>query len=249
MRGMPCAFSKVAGTSSLGRISVLSTTNGCEETGVLSLKDQTTPPSKFSSVHKVSRFCRNRIQNDDLPEPLGPHMLRVNCCLNCWDRHPWIISAAKPHEDLSDNERGILSYLYINGKDVFSCNRRLLRKDILYILSSGSMIIDTTPLPFPLRLIFFSLCTVSGPPFFQNNVLNGIIIDQLQNVISLTNCLSILYRSINYLVWIIFGPALTNSSIHLKGFISKAIPPRFSPVSTIAASFLGWTNKTLHVSQ
>ena len=50
--------------------------------------------------------------------------------------------------------------LFIPERDyVLSCSPRLL-KEILYNLSSGSLIIETTyPPAFVLRFIFFSVCT------------------------------------------------------------------------------------------
>jgi len=53
-------------------------------------------------------------------------------------------------------------YLYPNGTDELSAKRRRLKKEILYIIYSGSVIIETIPPPvFHLRLIFFSVCTVT----------------------------------------------------------------------------------------
>ena len=40
-----------------------------------------------------------------------------------------------------------LPYLYPNGADEFSAKRRGLKEEILYILSSGSDIIETKPPP------------------------------------------------------------------------------------------------------
>ena len=40
------------------------------------------PPSNVVSVDKDSRFCSNLMQNDDLPDTLGPLMMRVKGCLN-----------------------------------------------------------------------------------------------------------------------------------------------------------------------
>jgi len=57
-----------------------------------------------------------------------------------------------------------LPYLYANGTDVLSPNRRLLKNEILYILSSGSVTMDMIP-PFLLRLIFFSVCTFTAVGF------------------------------------------------------------------------------------
>jgi hypothetical protein len=53
-------------------------------------------------------------------------------------------------------------HLYPKGIQLFSCRRRLLKNDILYILSSGSVINDTLAIStFRLRFIFFTVCTVS----------------------------------------------------------------------------------------
>jgi len=49
----------------------------------------------------------------------------------------------------------ILSYLYTNGADVFSADRRHLKNEILYILSSASVTIDRfPPLPLTFNLLF-----------------------------------------------------------------------------------------------
>ena len=37
---------------------------------------------KRRSVHRVSRFCRKRMQKDDLPDPLGPLLMYVKGLLN-----------------------------------------------------------------------------------------------------------------------------------------------------------------------
>jgi len=99
------------------------------------------------------------MQNDDLPEPLGPLTKQENGCLNL----RWSLVENSLNIDLRMTLRGVnLSYLYPNGSDVLSCSRRLLKKEILYNLSSGSVIIETTPpLAFLLRLIFFSVCLVT----------------------------------------------------------------------------------------
>jgi len=53
-------------------------------------------------------------------------------------------------------------YLYPKRTDELSGKCRRLKKGILYILSSGSIIIETIPPPdFLLRLIFFTVCTVT----------------------------------------------------------------------------------------
>ena len=48
-----------------------------------------------------------------------------------------------------------------NGTEVLTCERRLLKTDTLYFLSSVSVIIDITAPKFLFRLILFSMCTVN----------------------------------------------------------------------------------------
>ena len=53
--------------------------------------------------------------------------------------------------------------LFIPKRDgLFSPNRRLLKNEILYNLSSGSVTMDTVPLSALLRLIFFSVYTFTS---------------------------------------------------------------------------------------
>ena len=52
-------------------------------------------------------------------------------------------------------------YLYPKGTDEFSAKFRRLKKEILYIFSWVSMTLATVSPPFLLRLIFFSICTVT----------------------------------------------------------------------------------------
>jgi len=72
-----------------------------------------------------------------------------------------------------------LPYLYPNGTDVLSDNRRLLKNEFLYILSSASVIIVMFP-PFLLRLVFFSQCTITAVnhvlDYFEINHSRGIVI-------------------------------------------------------------------------
>ena len=75
-------------------------------------------------------------------------------------------------------ERFTRSYLYPYGTDVWSCNRRLLKNEILYNLSSGSETIDTTPPPaIFLRFIYFSVCSHMISFGFFNHIFNDIKID------------------------------------------------------------------------
>jgi len=74
-----------------------------------------------------------------------------------------------------------LPYLYPNGKDVLSPNRRLLKNKILYNLSSGSVIIDKIPPPPPflLRLIFFSICVLTAVGYSPVRRILSLIISKI----------------------------------------------------------------------
>ena len=50
---------------------------------------------------------------------------------------------------------------HLNGTDVLSFSLRLKKDEILYILSSGFVLIHTRTPPLHLRLIFFSVCTAT----------------------------------------------------------------------------------------
>ena len=99
--------------------------------------DDTTVKCTFGTV---SRWCRNRIQNDEIIEPIRPLTKHENECLNMRSSHggPRCDTVLYP---------GTHPYLYPNGTDVLSSIRRLLKKEIRYILSSCSENIDTVPLP------------------------------------------------------------------------------------------------------
>jgi len=56
-------------------------------------------------------------------------------------------------------------YLYPKGTDELSPKRGRLKNEMRYILSSGSVIMASVPPPYLLRLMFFSVCTVTvGSP-------------------------------------------------------------------------------------
>jgi len=119
-----------------------------------------TPPNS-RSVQRASRFCSTRRKNDVLPETLGPLTISENGCLNL------ISTLVDRHAVTRLSPLPTLHYLYPNGTDVTSANRRLVKNEILYRLSSGSVTIDTVSPPFHLRLMFFSVCTfatVGSPP-------------------------------------------------------------------------------------
>ena len=64
-------------------------------------------------------------------------------------------------------------YLYPNGTDELSAKLWRLKNEILYILSTGSVIIETMPThAFLLRLIFFSGCTVTCRIFVPSKTMS-----------------------------------------------------------------------------
>ena len=195
------------------------------------------------------------MQNKDLPEPLIPLTKQENGRLNL--RSSLVDNSL--NIDLRMTLGGsILSYLYPNGTDVLSCSCRLLKNDVLYPLSQGFVIIETTPpLDFLLRVINFCLCTFtcSFSVFPLNQVLNDLKIDESRSVIiqryssNFIDRLSLACHGINNLVGIVFSSALTNSSIICEVLSSEVMAPRLSPISTRAGSSLGWTNMMLSESQ
>jgi hypothetical protein len=55
--------------------------NCCERTAAPSLCDRAMLPAKSGSVHSEMTFCKNVMQNYDLPEPVSPLMIQVDCRL------------------------------------------------------------------------------------------------------------------------------------------------------------------------
>jgi len=98
------------------------------------------PPSKSRSVHRASRFCRNRTQ-DDLPDPLDPLIMHVNGRLSLRSS---LMGRQTRMEYLSPRNP---SYRNPNWSDVCSHNSRRLKNEILLILSSCSVTIETNPPP------------------------------------------------------------------------------------------------------
>ena len=131
--------------------------NCCEWTSVLSLWNQISPPTKSLSVQSASRFCRKSTQNDDFPEPLGSHYARKGMLVFEISTHGQRMSLMKPLQMIK--REGNRSYFTRTGQTIIF--QSSLQKEILYSLSSGSVIIETRPHPFLLRLLFFSVCTVT----------------------------------------------------------------------------------------
>jgi hypothetical protein len=73
------------------------------------------------------------MQNDDFPDPLGRAIMHENGCLN---RKSWLMT------DVTTFQR---SLIYPKGTDVLLASLRLLKKEILYMLSSGSVISIHSP--------------------------------------------------------------------------------------------------------
>jgi hypothetical protein len=73
-------------------------------------------------------------------------------------------------------------YIYSNGTDVLSFNRLLLKNEILYILSSGSVISEIHP-PFLLRFIFLSVWTITTSGSLFNIIFYDVKIHHLYRVI------------------------------------------------------------------
>ena len=109
------------------------------------------------------------MQKDDLPDPLDPLIMHVNGALNLRSsvmREEGFHSCLR-HAYLNGGGSSVL-HLYLNATDVSSLKCLRYKNEILYILSSGSVIMGTTPPPphFLLRLIFSSVYTVTtGTPF------------------------------------------------------------------------------------
>jgi len=101
------------------------------------------------------------MQNDDLPELLGPFTTQENECLNLRTSHMDCQAVKTLLSPFS------LHYLYSNGIHVLSPNQRLLKKEIIHSSYSGYLTIDTVHRPFLLRLIFISVSTVTvvGSPY------------------------------------------------------------------------------------
>jgi len=126
---------------------------------LLSRYHQMIPPLRSGFVQSALRFRKKRIQNDDLPEPLGPLTRHENWCLNGRSSHmvghAWTRSYhPRPQSYLYPHETGILLDIH-----------RLLKNDIKYSLFSGSVTIANVPPAFLLRLIIRYLCTLTlGSP-------------------------------------------------------------------------------------
>jgi hypothetical protein len=99
------------------------------------------------------------MQNDDFPEPLGPATIHENGCLN---RKSWFMTG------VTTSKR---SLIYQYRTDVLSPSLRLLKKEILYILSYDSVIISIQP-PTLLRLILCSAWTVTRSESFPLNTIS-----------------------------------------------------------------------------
>ena len=59
-----------------------------------------TPSSNVCSVHRMTRWCRNRMQNDDLPEPIGPLTKHEKGCFNLRTSHMerWVVTRCSPRD-------------------------------------------------------------------------------------------------------------------------------------------------------
>jgi hypothetical protein len=74
---------------------------------------------------------------------------------------------------MTDVATSQLSFIYPKGTDELSASLRLLKKEILYILSSGSVIISIRP-PALLRLILCSVWTFTRSDSVPPNIISRI---------------------------------------------------------------------------
>jgi len=164
------------------------------------------------------------MQNDVLPEPLGPLNINDNGCLNL-------------NSSLMDGQAMTrlsplftLPILYPNDTDVLQPIRHVLKNEIVYCLSSGSVTIDTVPTPFLSRLIFISVCTFTGgvhPPCipYQNHVHD----DQFRRVIIevyvpyFTECLTAPGQSIEHPVCVALWSNTHKFTFRLRGALSEVM--------------------------
>ena len=108
-------------------------------------------------------------------------------------------------------------YFYPSGTDVLSPNRRLLKNEIQYILSSCSVTIDTVPHPLPLTLNLMLGMYIYNRGFiprfpFQNHVPHDIVIYQFLRAVieSYADGLTGPGHSIDHPVCIVFWPTTRN---------------------------------------
>ena len=120
-------------------------------------------------------------------------------------------------------------YSYPNGSDEFSANRRRLKNEILYVLSSGSVTMATVR-PFLFCLIF-SVCTgtVSSTPVSKTTSLMTEMYQLFSTVIegyatNFTDCIRPTCLSINYLVCVVLW-STTRKSRTLWSAIRRSYHP------------------------
>ena len=143
--GSPRGYLKSNGTPLQYLMFKFNTSNTLVGIEVRSLKLYRIPSLIRCSEQRELSFCRKRTQNVALPDPVGYALIQVNWCLNLTSA----LIATQP------------SFLYPNVTVVLSSLRPRLKKNTLWILSSGSVTIDTHA-PSPLfHLNYLSVRTVT----------------------------------------------------------------------------------------